>query len=183
MEELAYTISALMVHFSPSHSGRLAAAGLEGNDFTVWDVDRGEEKRRIAGCRFAVFSSDGRTIATVSSRNTHEIQLVRAKSGAVRVKMAGGGQICCASFSVDDGSKLATGNCFGECMVWDSSTGALLRTIYVSDSVDSLAWGRDWVQATQRVLAFAMGQHPRLGEGSHVLPLDAEVVRMILDRV
>jgi hypothetical protein len=45
-----------------------------------------------------------------------------------------------------------------------------------------VSWGRDWVQDTQKEVAFAMGQHPRLGELSRVLALDAGVVRMILDR-
>jgi len=67
--------------------------------------------------------------------------------------------------------------------VWDSSTGALLRTIALGRVVvTSVSWGRDWVQDTQKEVAFAMGQHPRLGELSRVLALDAGVVRMILDR-
>jgi hypothetical protein len=47
----------------------------------------------------------------------------------------------------------------------------------------SVSWGRDWVRDTQTGVAFAMGHHPRLGERSRVLALDAGVVRMILDRV
>ena len=45
-----------------------------------------------------------------------------------------------------------------------------------------MSWGRDWVQDTQRAMAFAMGHHPRLGGGSQVLDLEVGVVRMILDR-
>ena len=67
------------------------------------------------------------------------------------------------------------------CKVWDSSTGELLRTITIGGPVYSVAWGRNWVRGTQ--MAFAMGQHPRLGEGSRVLDLDVGVVRMVLDRV
>ena len=67
--------------------------------------------------------------------------------------------------------------------VWDSSTGALLRTIQVGTWVFSVAWARDWVQDTQRRVAFAMGHHPRLGVGSRVLELEVGVVRMILDRL
>ena len=44
----------------------------------------------------------------------------------------------------------------------------------------SVAWGRSCVQGA---MAFAMGNHPRLGSGSRVLALEAGVVRMILDRV
>ena len=87
-----------------------------------------------------------------------------------------------AAFSVD-GSKLATGSDDGTCKVWDSSTGALLRTIELGFLNCTLSWGRDWVQDTQRGVAFAMGHHPRLGAGSQVLGLDEELLRMILDRV
>ena len=65
--------------------------------------------------------------------------------------------------------------------MWDSSTGELLRTIKIGGPVYSVAWGRHWVRGMQT--AFAMGQHPRLGEGSRVLDLEAGVVRMVLDRV
>ncbi|KAJ1471005.1 hypothetical protein T484DRAFT_1845674 [Baffinella frigidus] len=88
----------------------------------------------------------------------------------------------CASFSVDGGSKLASGGNDGTCKVWDSSTGALLRTINVGAKVSFLASGRDWVQ-DEKCVAFAMGHHPRLGAGSRVLELEVGVVRMILDRV
>ena len=67
--------------------------------------------------------------------------------------------------------------------VWDSSTGTLLRTIDVGRAVLCVKWGRDWVQDTQKAMAFAMGHHPRLGAGSQVLELEAGVVQMILDRV
>jgi hypothetical protein len=64
------------------------------------------------------------------------------------------------------------------------SAGALLRTIENGDDIlESVAWGRDWVRDTQTGVAFAMGHHPRLGERSRILALDAGVVRMILDRV
>ena len=67
------------------------------------------------------------------------------------------------------------------CKVWDSSTGALLRTIHLESQCWFVSWGRDWVQDTQRAMAFAMGHHPRLGGGSQVLDLEVGVVRMILD--
>ena len=82
-----------------------------------------------------------------------------------------------------DGSKLATGSSDGTCKVWDSSTGALLRTIQAGSRIHTISAGRDWVRETQRGVAFAMGHHPRLGVGSWVLELEAGVVRMILNRV
>ena len=70
--------------------------------------------------------------------------------------------------------------------MWDSTTGALLRTIEVEREICSVACGRDWVRGKKEkalLEAFAMGCHPRLGAGSQVLELEVEVVRMILDRV
>ena len=64
--------------------------------------------------------------------------------------------------------------------MWDSSTGALLRTIDVGASIRSVAWGRNRVLDAE---AFAMGHHARLGAESHVLDLEAGVVQMIMDRV
>ena len=71
----------------------------------------------------------------------------------------------------------------GTCKVWDSSTGVLLQTIVLGGGIFSISWGRDWVLEKQRAVALAMGHHPRLGAGSHVLGLDEELLRMILDRV
>ena len=55
----------------------------------------------------------------------------------------------------------------------------LERVCEVSPSGGALARTPD----TQTRVVFAMGHHPRLGERSGVLALDAGVVRMILDRV
>ena len=63
--------------------------------------------------------------------------------------------------------------------MWDSSTGALLRTVEAGSGV---VWGRDWVR-DKKGEAFAMGHHPQLGAGSCVLELEVGVVQMILDRV
>ena len=180
------------VRFSPADDRTLAALGLiswQTYPTKLWDVNSGEVQRTTVGCFFAVFSPDGRTIATsgshlVAGDPEHcDVLLVNATTGALRLRMAGGQDLTlCASFSVD-GSKLASGSQDGACKVWDSSTGALLRTIELGSCISSLTWGRDWVQDTQRSVAFAMGLHPRLGAGSRVLALDEELLRMILDRV
>ena len=173
------------VQFSPVNSSIVATVSL--GEVTLWDVDSGETLNTFMGCEFgfAVFSPDGRTIATASDAN--DLLLVDAATGTVRLTLVGHqGLLSAACFSVDDGSKLASASEDGTCKVWDSSTGALLRTIIVGDLIrgpNAVSWGRDWVRDTQRGVAFAMGHHPRLGEGSRVLALDAGVVRMILDRV
>jgi WD40 repeat protein len=105
------------------------------------------------------------------------------QSGERRLTLVGHhGKVEGACWS-EDGSKLATVRFDGTCMVWDSSTGALLRTIQMATPIKTVSWGRDWVRDTQRGVAFAMGYHPRLGADSRVLALDTGVVRMILDRV
>jgi WD40 repeat protein len=171
---------AYWVQFSPVNSSIVATASPD--EITLWHVDSGETLKTFMGCEFAVFSPDGRTIATL--RDATGLLLVDAETGTVRLTLVGHQRaIFAACFSVDDGSKLASASTDGTCKVWDSSTGALLRTINVGVSVHAVSWGRDWVRDTQRGAAFAMGHHPRLGEGSEVLALDAGVVRMILDRV
>ena len=167
------------VQFSPVDNSIVAT--IYYDKITLRDVNSGETLKNFWGHHFAVFSPDGRTIATGSAANC--LRLVDAETGTVRLALVGHqGLISAACFSVDDGSKLASASEDGTCKVWDWSTGALLRTINVGEPVLEISWGRDWVRDTQRGVAFAMGHHPRLGERSRVLALDAGVVRMILDR-
>ena len=176
--------AAIRVQFSPTNPARLAS--ISYLRIKLWDVDSGETESEIHGGTFAACSPDGRIIAT--TRTSNRVLLVDFETGAVRLVLRGHqGSVVSASFSID-GSKLATGSYDGSCKVWDSSTGALLRTIEIGRSdgtsiCESVVWARDWVRDTQGAMAFAMGQNPRLGVGSQVLELEAGVVRMILDRV
>jgi len=171
--------------FSPTAISILATAG-ESNEIHLWNMDSGEMVREIEGCSWiAIFSPDGRTIATASAaHDARDVKLMDAESGEMRFRMVGHtGDICTVSWCPYDGSKLVSGGGDGTCKVWDSSTGQLLRSINIGRLVKSVVWGRDWVRDTQGAMAFAMGHHPRLGAGSQVLELEEGVVRMILDRV
>jgi WD40 repeat protein len=172
----------LHVHFSPTDQKMLASVG-GGGKINVWDIDSGESITDFAGSLFSVFSPDGRTIATAGGIDNRDLLFLDAESGATRFRMVDHqAAIASTAFSVIDGSKLATGARDGTCKVWDASTGAILRTIDRRAAVTSVSFGRDWVRDTQRV-AFAMGQNPRLGEGSPLLELEVGVIRMILDLV
>ncbi|KAJ1468064.1 WD40-repeat-containing domain protein, partial [Baffinella frigidus] len=131
------------VRLSPTGSRILSSAG--GNSLIqFWDVDSGAKIRSIEGREFAVFSPDGRSIATAGAgRNFRDVLLLDAESGALRLRMVGhADNVRSATFSVDDGSKLASGSRDGTCKVWDSSTGALLLTINIGSRVSSVAFGR-----------------------------------------
>mmetsp|Transcript_19987 Transcript_19987/g.48407 ORF Transcript_19987/g.48407 Transcript_19987/m.48407 type:complete len:391 (+) Transcript_19987:93-1265(+) len=174
------------VQFSPADNRVLVSTGVPESRLKLWDVDSGEMLRSFGFCILAEFGPDGRRIATLSNSDFNVFHLVNAESGVVLSTLASHtGYVSSISFSVNGSneSKLASGSYDGTCKVWDSSTGALLRTIEVGSTIFSVFWGRDWVMDTQRAMAFAMGHHPRLGERSQMLALDAEVVRMILDRV
>ena len=172
----------LHIQFSPSDNRRLSSAGGNGS-IHLWDVDSGGKERVLQGRKFAVFSPDGRTIATGSAPGKGDIHLLDVESGLIRFRMISHeGSATSACFSID-GSKLASVSHDGTCKVWDTSIGELLKTIDLQKSAFSVSWGRDWVRDTQRGQAFAMGHHPRLGTGSQVLELEVGVVRMILDRV
>ena len=171
------------VHFSPQNNNTLAAQGAAGGSSSVLqcNVDSGERIRSCAGYSLAKFSPDGRTIATKAP--SREVHLFDAHSGILRLRMVSDqDSICSVSFSVD-GSKLATGGHDGSCKVWDSSTGERLHTFDLQTEIYAVSWGRDWVLDVQRGVAFATGNHPRLGEESQVLALEEGVLRMILDRV
>jgi len=111
----------------------------------LWNIESGAKVRAIIGSVFAVFSPDGRTIATASGRHHHEVALVEPWTplrDIIKFKVCGHKQrLCCASWSLE-GSKLASGSRDGTCKVWDSSTGALLRTIRAQYSVLSVVWAR-----------------------------------------
>ena len=150
-----------------------------GEGVQQWDVGTGQLCKTFTGRYFCQFSPDGRTIATAS--NLCDVFLLDAESGELRLCLVGNeSSVNDISWS-PDGSKLASGSDDNTCKVWDSSTGALLRTIQLEGPCWFLWWGRDWVQATQRAMAFAMGHHPKLGGGSRVRELELGVVRMIVD--
>ena len=153
-----------------------------GESVKQWDVDTGQLYKTSAERRFCQFSPDGRTTATASNPDLLDVLLLDAESGELRLRMVGHQNWVKYISWWPDGSKLASSSDDHTCKVWDSSTGALLRTIQLEGHCCSLSWGRDWVQDTQRAMAFAMGHHPRLGGGSRGLELDVGVVRMIVDR-
>jgi len=172
------------LHFSPTNSSRLVSVDV-GERVKQWDVDSGQLCKTFVGMGFCQFSPDGRTIATAGNsgdQGDREVRLLDAESGELRLRLVGHQtRVRCVSWS-PDGRKLASGSGSDDtCKVWDSSTGALLRTIQLEGPCSCLSWGRDWVQDTQRAMAFAMGHHPRLGGGSRVLELEVGVVRMIVD--
>jgi WD40 repeat protein len=150
---------------------------------TLLDMDSGDVIRSFPGAYFAEFSPDGRTIATLVPFGARQVLLVDVKTGIVRSTLHGHHGIIKSAIFIDNGRKLASYDHDCACKMWDSSTGALLRTIELGTIPFSMSWGRDWLLDTQRGEAFAMGHHQRLGEGSHVLGLHEELLQMILDRV
>ena len=186
LHEFSHTVS---LNFAPTGRSLTVAGTTDSDRFHIFDVDSGERISSISGCTFAVHSPDGRTIATVNPVDKFEVHIVDAESGTVALRLGGHEDaVIVAAFS-PDGSKLASGTI--DIRVWSSLTGGLLKTIelesQVGGPVRSLAWGRDWAWDTHtaqiRGGAFAMGQHPRLGEDCDFLGLEPGVVQMILDRV
>ncbi|KAJ1486400.1 WD40-repeat-containing domain protein, partial [Baffinella frigidus] len=110
-----------------SANGARLASGSYDSSIRVWDTS-GKLINSVKGCRFAVFSPDGRSIATASANNFGDVELVDAASGALLLSMVGHlGHVYSSSFS-PNGAKLASASYDGTCRVWDLSTGALLRT-------------------------------------------------------
>ena len=171
------------VQFCPTDSTILASTQLGNKRLNLWHVESGERKSSFVGNRFAVFSPGGRTIATPRTAGASAVQLINVNSGEPTLIMVGHALPVYSIVFSSDGSKLASGSVDGSCKVWDSSTGVLLVTIPGDKAICSVAWGRDWVLDTQRVVAFVMGHHPRLGAGSRVPRLDEELLRMILNLV
>ena len=145
------------VQFCPTNNRTIVTAGYSHS--ALWDVESGQRIWTNGEQMFAVFSPDGRTIAT-ASHNDGDVHLVNAETGEVRLRLVGHqSSVFCSSFSVEDGrSMLATGCYDGFCKVWDSSTGELLRSIEVGAKIFSVCWGRNRVRADPGVMQF--DHHP-----------------------
>jgi WD40 repeat protein len=158
--------------------------------WSIWNTETDEMIVAHGGFGFAVLSPDDTTIATTRQViGIRTVLLLNALTGTERARLVldDGSEFEQVAFSLDS-RKVATLACtpisvVHMCMVWDSSTGALLRTIQIQGPyrVNSIVWGPDWVRDTQRAVAFAMGHHERLGDGSRVQALDPGVIRMIVD--
>jgi WD40 repeat protein len=154
-----------------------------------WDVDSGDMKTLFEGSYILRYSPDGKTIATTSFIVKNNVVLLDAVSGTVKQTLVGHHSRVFEVTWSPGGDKVALVSRDDRiCYVWDTSTGAILNRLQLGyqcgcKRVCSLSWGRDWVQDTQKALAFAMGQHPRLGTGSRVFPLEAGLVKMIVDRI
>jgi WD40 repeat protein len=120
------------------------------------------------GCLFLEFSPDGTQIACcMDTEGLRTIKLIDAKTGGEQWLLEHATMLLDCSFSVS-GNSLASICRGGICTLWNSSTGGLLRTIEVGGEISSVSWGCDWKQDTDRVMAFAMGFHERLGAGTQV---------------
>jgi WD40 repeat protein len=192
-DELCY-VTVYRVQFSRDSSA-LVCAEEDGflwsapDDAVVWwDLDSGEPTilHRNQSMKCLVLSPDGRTIAC-----NHDAGGVgNVGSGAeLPLSIFHLGNTNIAAFSVDS-SKIVTNlrdygvdppRTSATWQVRDVSTGELVHTLELGSNVCALAWGRDWVH-DMRAISFAMGLLPRLGEGSHVLELSPDVLRIILDR-
>ena len=132
------------VHFHPTDRSTLASSG---STIRIWNIDSGDVIRSFDGSFLALFSPDGLTIATAVLDDGHDVLLLNAESGELRLRLVH--QVvhpeCVNAFSFisNDESKLASGDSEGTCTVWDSSTGALLRTIHLvpGGAIDSVGWG------------------------------------------
>ncbi|KAJ1484709.1 hypothetical protein T484DRAFT_1893850 [Baffinella frigidus] len=81
-----------------------------------------------------------------------------------------------------DGRLLFSGSQDTSVRVWDVASGELLGERMMGSVVYSVNVGRDWVR-DEKCLAATMGAHPRLGYSSMLSLLDADVLRLVIDRV
>ena len=80
---------------------------------------------------------------TVCTSNAKEVRLVEADSEALNFFLRGHTDEVLMIAFLDGRSKLASGSLGGTCKGWDSSTGAIKRTIELGSEVASVEWGRD----------------------------------------
>jgi WD40 repeat protein len=185
------------IKFSPTNPRMLAT--LSDIFIDVWDVDTGNRTSGFTGYGFISFLPDGVTIAT-SDRLAHlednySIQYNDTRSGAIVSEITTDHEqrIQEAIFS-SDGSTLLSVRPGGRSMFVSGigvSDVEIHRIIDVPKyppnspnsifprvrGITSFTFGPDWV--ADRVLAFMMVHHPRLGAGSGMTTFTEEVLRMI----
>ena len=172
--------------FCPTDNRFLASTTTGRDTVQIWNVNSGELVREADGARYAVYSPDGRMIATTTAElgNT-TVELFHAETGEFKCSfdpnVVGVSHLL---FSLD-GSQITVFGSYGlELRVFDSSTGGCVAIKHLPPMFCSIrikiGLGRDWLGDMQRREAFAMGHHPRLGATAPVLALDAEVIALIL---
>jgi WD40 repeat protein len=160
--------------------------------YSVWNTESGGVMDTRDAYDFLVISPDGRTYAThprahLLIPNRAVVRLINPDTGVdrARLELHGSRVFGKVAFSPDS-SKIATLICtpglMHSCRVWSSSTGTLTKIIHLAGPQNnySMLWSRSFPRETQRAMAFAMGNNPRLGIGSRVLALDPGVVQMII---
>jgi WD40 repeat protein len=111
------------VSFSPTTNRILVSASrrihqnYEDISIKFWDVDKGEMIWSTGGSEVAAFSPGGGTIVIDGGRGGHDLQLVDAQSGALRLRMESHAGLYSAAFCGNEGSKLASGGRDGNCKV------------------------------------------------------------------
>jgi len=191
-----------------SPDGRRVAVAGKGGSVHILAAGAWELERSLAGSaqiEALAFSPDSTTLA--AGGWSQSVHLWCVASGAERLVLRGhrggapeepGGCKCprgareagclrpghrsfvlAVCFSPDGGAVASC--CFrGECRVWHARTGALRRVL---SGARAAAFARGPPRCTERCLAFAMGQHARLGAGSRAAALPADVVQAVLECV
>ena len=176
------------VQICPTNPNEIASSCVDENKVVLWDlgIAGGVQNRDAQGCRFAIYSPDGLSIATVAGLSGTflgtVLRLFRAETGELRFLMYGHScDVVMARFSPDS-DHLISSDEEGNGIIWDTSTGLEMLQIELPNCT-ALTWAPDYVDNTNRTLAFTMGLQKRLGKTSHVGQMDQELVRMILDMV
>jgi WD40 repeat protein len=118
----------------------------------------------------AVFSPDGKTLATVSA--DHTAILWDTKTGQPSARLVGHRhQVQAAAFR-PDGRQLATGGADGQAILWDPASGRLIRALSLGDrdaSAEALAYSPDGkVLVTGGYRAAAQGWDPDTGRSLRI---------------
>jgi WD40 repeat protein/DNA-binding SARP family transcriptional activator len=141
------------VFLAPDGRTAFATAGGQGS---LWDLDTGRKLREFVGhsgkIANAVFSPDGRLIATSSNDKTARIWDVA--TGMTLQTLAGHTEIVFQSAFSPDGKQLLTGSLDTTARLWDVATGAELRRFaghtasvysvgFTPDGTHALTTGKD----------------------------------------
>ena len=140
----------LDVAFSPD--GKLVAAGSRSNNMRVWETATGKLLYMVKaprGLTSVAFSPDGKTIAatlgTVYAEfkpDDNVVWLLDSRSGALRRVLRGHTNNANVVRFSPDGTRIVTGGYDHTLRIWDSATGAPLRSI-PNTAVQAAAFNRE----------------------------------------
>ncbi len=137
------------VNFNPD--GTVLVSGSADKTVRLWDTATWKRLKVLEGFQSqvegAVFSPDGKWIATSGSGNSGKVQVWDWRSGQVVQEFQGPKERHRSTVFSPDGKRVAVGTWLGKVVIWNLGTGKALQCEQQASSVNSVAFSPDGARA------------------------------------